>query len=249
MPSINVLYEDNHLLVVNKSAGVATMGAEPGLETIHSMACEYLKRKYNKPGNVFVGVVSRLDTMTSGVLVLARTSKAASRLSDQFAGRGQWKTRKMYLAAVKGSIRPARGEWLDWVYKDDAAHRMRLTEASTEGAREAQLRYQTVAESESGTLLAIELITGRKHQIRVQSSDRGHAILGDRKYGSRVPFPEGIALHSWQLVIHHPTKRVPMRFHVDPPPSWQHASLPKIDPYRQRLLKDFQFDDESLETN
>lgn len=241
MPTLDVLHEDNHLLVVNKPAGIATMGAEAGSTTIHSLAVDYLKHKYNKPGNVYVGIVSRLDTMTSGVLVLARTSKAASRLSDQFAGRGEMKSRKLYLAAVQGHVHPSQGAWRDLVRKDDAAHRMRVTQQSTSDSREANLRYRCVVDTPSGSLLAIELLTGRKHQIRVQAAERGHAIVGDRKYGSRRPFPVGIALHSWQLVVHHPTQRVAMRFEAPLPKSWAQAAIPSIAPHRDSLLSHFGF--------
>ena len=125
MESLDILYEDNHLLVVNKPVGIATMGAEQG-PTVHSMAADYLKRTYHKPGKAFVGVVSRLDAMTSGVLVLARTSKAASRLSTQFAERSGDGTTKIYLAALDGDLQASQGELTDQVLKDDAAHRMRV---------------------------------------------------------------------------------------------------------------------------
>ncbi len=219
------------------------MGAEAGLQTVHGLASSYLKQKYQKPGNVYVGIVSRLDTMTSGVLVLARTSKAASRLSDQFAGRGECTARKLYLAAVQGQVTPDEGNWSDLVCKDDAARRMRVTQTESREARNAELRYRTVAATQSGVLLAVELLTGRKHQIRLQCAHRGHAVLGDRKYGSRLEFAQknGIALHSWQLVVHHPTKRTAMRFEAPLPHAWRQASLPAIEPYRETLLKHFQF--------
>jgi len=247
MPQLSVLYEDNHLLVINKPACIATMGAESGQPTIHQMAADYLKQKYNKPGNVYVGIVSRLDTMTSGVLVLARTSKAASRLSDQFAGRGEHRTRKLYLAVVEGRVEPVTGQWTDLVRKDDAARRMRVAAQATSDSREANLSYTTVTTTDDATLLAVELLTGRKHQIRVQAADRGHAVLGDRKYGSRRGFPHGIALHSWQLLVHHPTKRDAMQFHCDPPPSWKQSSLPDVRPHRERLLSHFQFPGEAIQ--
>ncbi|MDG2219959.1 MAG: RluA family pseudouridine synthase [Rubripirellula sp.] len=241
MSTLDILYEDNHLLVVNKPTGIATMGAEPGSVTIHELAADYLKRKYNKPGNVYVGIVSRLDLMTSGVLVLARTSKAAARLSDQFAGRGSFTSRKLYLAAVQGHPQPTDGEWNDLIYKDDAAHRMRVSPIQNAETRQAKLRYLTVNDTQSGSLLAIELLTGRKHQIRVQAAERGYAILGDRKYGSRAAFPTGIALHSWQLLLQHPTKRNPMSFEASPPKSWRQASLPDIGPQQESLLQHFSF--------
>ncbi|MEE2936188.1 MAG: RluA family pseudouridine synthase [Planctomycetota bacterium] len=241
MPKLDILYEDNHLLVVNKPAGIATMGAEPGAITMRDMAADYLKHKFNKPGNVYVGIVSRLDLMTSGVLVLSRTSKAAARFSDQFSGRGSFPSRKLYLAAVQGHPRPSKGEWNDLIYKDDTAHRMRVSKHQSTETREAKLRYLTVNDTQTGSLLAIELLTGRKHQIRVQAAERGHAILGDRKYGSRDSFSAGIALHSWHLALQHPTKRNPMVFQASPPKSWRQASLPDIGPQRESLRQHFNF--------
>jgi len=239
MSGLEILYEDNHLLVVNKPAGLATMGAESG-PTAHSLAADYIKRSRGKPGRVFVGIVSRLDAMTSGVLVLARTSKAASRLTAQFSAKskhmagavakGTKKTvptapRKIYLAVVSGKLDSEADQWTDQIRKDDAAHRMRLTSVPRPDSQIAQLRYQTLATTQAkttqtNTIVAIELLTGRKHQIRTQFADRGHPVLGDRKYESGVKFPSGIALHSWRLEIEHPTQRVPMWFEAPLPRSW-----------------------------
>lgn len=242
MASLEILYEDNHLLVVNKPAGIATMGAESG-PTLHSLAADYIKRKYRKPGKAFVGVVSRLDAMTSGVIVLARTSKAASRLSTQFAGKSEKFSQtssgdpgarrdveKVYLAGIDGSLTEEAGEWVDDLFKDDAAHRMRVVDAkrgssslrtATADAKRAVLRYCRLTSARNGSVVAVRLITGRKHQIRVQFAERGHPVLGDRKYGSTRNFPEGIALHSWRLRIVHPTQRLPMWFEAQPPSSWK----------------------------
>lgn len=227
---MNVIYEDNHLLVVDKPAGMPTMGAESGVTTVHQWAADYLKRKYNKPGNVFVGIVSRLDRLTSGVLVLARTSKAASRLSIQFGGPGKSKkvsskAQKLYLAVVEGdplndSDWPISGSLVDFVWKDDGAHRMRVARGKRDDAQEARLQYCLLDRSQSQSLVAVRLLTGRKHQIRLQFADRGHPILGDQKYGSSRKFPSGVALHSWQLLITHPTKEHALRFHAPIPVAW-----------------------------
>jgi 23S rRNA pseudouridine1911/1915/1917 synthase len=222
MGSLDILYEDNHLLVVNKPAGIATMGASEG-PTVHSMAADYIKRAYNKPGKAFVGVVSRLDSRTSGVIVLARTSKAAARLSQQFAVRSAMAAEKIYLAALDGTPREAEGELVDFVMKDDAAHRMRVVDRAVPQAREARLRYCRLIDGEP-SIVAVRLLSGRKHQIRLQFAQRGHPVTGDRKYGSRMDFPVGIALHSWRLRIVHPTQRTPMWFQADPPPSWKHLT-------------------------
>ena len=234
MSGLEILYEDNHLLVVNKPAGLATMGAESG-PTVHSLAAEYIKRSCGKPGRAFVGIVSRLDAMTSGVLVLARTSKAASRLSAQFSAKSKQAAlsnttkrkkpvptppRKLYLAVVEGQLDGEADHWLDQIRKDDSAHRMRLTSVPRTDSQIAELRYQLVAATKTNTIVAVELLTGRKHQIRAQFSDRGHPVLGDRKYESGVKFSSGIALHSWRLQIEHPTQRIPMWFEAPLPSSW-----------------------------
>jgi 23S rRNA pseudouridine1911/1915/1917 synthase len=220
MNELEIIFEDNHLLVVNKPPGLATMGAESG-PTVHSLACEYIAQKYRKPGKVFLGIVHRLDSMSSGVLVLARTSKAAARLSDQFRKSGEG-PRKIYLAVVEGDVVEPRGLWRDWIVKNEAAHRMEAATASTVGAVDAELEYQVIRrmdEEGKGSLIAVRLMTGRKHQIRVQFADRGHAILGDIKYDAARQTFRGIALHAWSLTIHHPTKAEPMTFRTLPK-SW-----------------------------
>lgn len=223
MPApLEILYEDNHLLAVNKPAGIATMGAAAGAASMHALAQDYLRQKYNKPGNVYVGVVSRLDSMVSGVLLLARTSKAAARLNQQFAG---GTTKKTYLAAVEGVVRtesmtdttPRILE--DWVRKNDAAHRMEIAPAKAPGAQLAQLSWRVLAAARARTLLEIALLTGRKHQIRLQSSAQGHPVVGDVKYGGARHQHPGIALHSLRLTIEHPTQREPLTISA-PLPSW-----------------------------
>ncbi|TWU19893.1 RluA family pseudouridine synthase [Allorhodopirellula heiligendammensis] len=238
---LNVLYEDNHLLVVNKPAGLATMG-DGDRTTLHSLAAAYLKQKYDKPHGVYVGIVSRLDSLVSGVIVLARTSKAAARLNTQFADHAQRlnaatskpasrdrltppSIRKTYLAVVRAEPHraaplAANGRLDDHLYKDDAAHRMRAAQASRDDAKPASLLFQTLTTSDHSSVLAVAPLTGRKHQIRVQLAARGWPILGDRKYGSQTEWPTGIALHSMQLTIEHPTRREPMTFVCPPPVAW-----------------------------
>lgn len=215
---LSVLYEDNHLLVVNKPSGLPTMGATSGIATAVTQAAAYLKQRYQKPGNVFVGVVSRLDSLVSGVLVFARTSKAASRLSEQFRERT---TDKKYLAWVEGRLEAA--EWLelrDWLRKDEAHQRMQVVPKATDGAQEAALRVRAVATQPERTLVTVDLLSGRKHQIRLQLSAHGHPILGDQKYGARTRFPQGIALHCMELSIEHPTRKERMTFTAPAPDYW-----------------------------
>ncbi len=206
-----VLYEDNHLLIVNKPARLATMGVGQGTTSALTLAKTYLKHKYQKPGNVYLGVVSRLDSLATGALVFARTSKAAARLTEQFKAGTVEKT---YWALVEGMIEPPAGEWTDYLSKDEAAHRMRIVTDKHAGAKRASLAYcflRRVGRSptDSCSLIEISLHTGRKHQIRVQFADRGHPILGDQKYGSTRPFPNGIALHSRRLAVPTPDARRP----------------------------------------
>ncbi|MEO1614300.1 MAG: RluA family pseudouridine synthase [Planctomycetota bacterium] len=239
-PQVTVLYEDNHLLVIDKPAGLATMGQEDGESSVYQWAGDYLKRRYNKPGNVFVGIVSRLDRMTTGVLVLARTSKAASRLTIQFGGPGKSKkvssrAEKIYLALVEGDPVKASGlsrsgSLVDHVFHDDAGRRMRVAKQERQDTSRAVSDYQVLESFGAATLIAVRLVTGRKHQIRLQWAERGHAILGDRKYGSTRRFGAGVALHSWRLLITHPTKTEPMQFEAGLPSTWHEATGSAIDP-------------------
>lgn len=231
---LSVIYTDNHLLVVDKPAGIATMGAAPDTDTIARQAALYLQQKYNKPGKAFVGVVSRIDRLVSGVLVLARTSKAASRISEQLR---QQKVGKFYLAIVEGRWSPtvdatgnssaagAGVEIVDWVAKDERAQRMRVVDPSHPAAQQARLRVQPLARSGERSLLKIELLSGRKHQIRLQLAEHGTPVWGDRKYGARSRFvkPHAIALHCQQLTLSHPTLKRLMVFQASPAAHWPTA--------------------------
>jgi 23S rRNA pseudouridine1911/1915/1917 synthase len=221
-PGLPILYEDNHLLVVSKPVGLVTQGAAAGRTSVLDLARAYLKQKYDKPGNVYLGIVSRLDASSTGVLVLARTSKAAGRLAEQFrAGRVE----KTYWAVVQGHPEPASGECVDWIMKDDRLHRMIVTQPSHRLAQQARLTYRTRVTLERETLLEIDLQTGRKHQIRVQLAHRGHPILGDTKYGATTGFPAGIALHARRLVIEHPVRREPLVIQAPCPASWRRLGI------------------------
>lgn len=216
-PRLPVLYEDNHLLVVSKPAPLPTMGVKPDQESAVSIAKEYLRQKYQKPGNVYLGVVSRLDAMVTGVLPLARTSKCASRLSAQFRERSPTKT---YLAITPRCPALEPGKLIDWLVKDEAKHRMMTTTPQSSGAQRSELELMRIREIGDLLLLEIRLLTGRKHQIRVQLASRGAAIIGDRKYGSHQPFPGGIGLHAKKLEIDHPTTSEKLEFIAPNPPNW-----------------------------
>ncbi len=220
--TLEVLYEDNHLLAVNKPALLATMGTAPGEPSLLALAKVYVKQKYSKPGEVYLGVVSRLDAMVTGVTLFARTSKAAARLSEQFRIR---EVQKTYWAVVEGDDVPASAECVDWLCKDDDAHRMVVVMPSRRAAQEARLSFRRLERVASGTLLEIALETGRKHQIRVQLASRGWAVLGDRKYDARRPFELGIALHARSLTVLHPTRQEPIEITAPLPPSWRKLGL------------------------
>ncbi len=218
----HILFEDNHLIVVNKPPLIPTMGASAGQHSMVTWVKDYLRVRYNKPGNVYLGVVSRLDAFSRGVLVFARTSKAASRLSQQFR---DGSVDKQYLAIVESRLEQSGGTMLDWVIKDDQARRMVVTGKTSAGVRgesprRAELNWRRLGNDGSQTLVEIDLVTGRKHQIRLQFSSRGWPVLGDRKYGGRHDF-EGIALLAKSLSLVHPVRQNPMTFQVDPPASWK----------------------------
>ncbi len=215
---LQILYEDNHLLALNKPPGVPTMGVAAGRASLVALAKQYIKHRYRKPGNVYLGVVSRLDAAASGVLVFARTSKAAARLSEQFRDRSVEKT---YWAVVSGAVEPA-GQWVDWMMKDERQQRMIVVEPSTSGALEARLNYRVLGHLPRGTWVEIALVTGRKHQIRLQFASRGAPLLGERKYAVGAPFDDhALALHARRLVFRHPVKNEPIELVAPLPPAWR----------------------------
>ena len=215
---MDILYLDNHLLVVDKPAGMLSQADRTGDLDVVTWAKAELKVRFDKPGNVFVGLVHRLDRPVSGVMVLARTSKAAGRLSDQFRRRA---IDKRYLAVVEGEL-AGGGEVVDWLRKDEAGT-VRRVKRGTEGAKEARLRWRQLASDARHTLLEVELMTGRAHQIRVQLAGMGTPIVGDLRYGASGPLADGrgIALHAVRLTLEHPTRKDPMTWTSAPPPSWK----------------------------
>ncbi len=219
---LHVLYEDNHLLVVVKPAGLPTMGTPADVITLLDVAKEYVKRRYEKPGNVYLGVVSRLDAPVTGVVLLARTSKAAARLTEQFRSRS---VEKSYWAVVEGEIAPPTGRLTDWLAQDERHRRMHIVGPTMPGAQEARLAYRRLSVVQGNSWLEIELETGRKHQIRLQLSHAGHPIVGDRKYGSVTKFSPGIALHARRLVVSHPTTGERLEFEAPLPESWKRFGI------------------------
>lgn len=198
------------------------MGVAADKLSVLTMAKHYIKEKYDKPGEVYLGIVSRLDAPVSGVLIIARTSKAAARLNKQFRERDT--VAKTYWAAVDG--RPSADERTleDWIESDERHRKMRVAKRHSDVAKHAILTYRVLEESGGLNLLEVLPVTGRKHQIRLQLAHHGHAVAGDRKYGSRREFPAGIALHCRRLELEHPVLREHIAFTAPLPPSW--GSLP-----------------------
>jgi 23S rRNA pseudouridine1911/1915/1917 synthase len=222
---LEVLYEDNHMLAVHKPAGWASTHFDGNDQTIDQVAKLYLKEKYNKPGQVYLGIVHRLDKLTSGVLLFARTSKAAARLSEQFR---EGAVEKRYWAVTSTTpTDPTKWVWQtsgaldDWLWHDDEANRVRVVSQDTAGAKSARLLYEVKSQSTEMQRLELTPHTGRKHQIRVQLSSRGYPVLGDGKYGSLQTFGNFIALHARSLTVLHPITHEPIALTAEVPRNWK----------------------------
>lgn len=215
---ISILHEDNHCLAVDKPAGVLVQADRTGDPTIVDLLRDELRQRLQRPGNIFLAAVHRLDRPVSGVLLLARTSKAATRLAAQFRGGTVEKT---YLALVERAPEPAEGALEDLLVKDPSTNRVRIARAGEPGARAAHLGYRVVARHAAGTLVEVRLGTGRSHQIRVQLAARGSPIVGDLRYGSQRALGAMIALHASSLVFQHPTRGEAIEVHSPMPENWQ----------------------------
>ena len=224
--TLDVLFEDNHLLAVNKPAMLPTMGVAEGEPSLLELARDYVRDKYDKPGNVYLGVVSRLDAPVTGVVLIARTSKAAARLSAAFASRSVQKT---YLAVVEQPPDPPAGILEHHLRKDERHRKVHVTHAAAPDAQHARLAYRTLSVDQQLALLEIEPQTGRKHQIRVQLAKIGAPIVGDLKYGGREGFPHGIALHSRRVQFAHPVREETLTIEAPLPACWRrHAALREL---------------------
>jgi 23S rRNA pseudouridine1911/1915/1917 synthase len=218
IPPLDVLFEDNHCLAVAKPAGCLSTHFQGHEETLDRAVKAYLKDKHAKPGNVFLGVVHRLDKPVSGVLLFARTSKAAARLSEQFR---EGSIEKVYWAIVEGEVQRAAGSLEDWLYRDRDVGRVEVVEPRTEGARQSLLHYQKRGSHGGLTWLEVRPQTGRTHQLRVQLAHHGHPIYGDAKYGAVHIFSPGIALHARSLTFLHPVRYEPITLTADLPRNWR----------------------------
>jgi 23S rRNA pseudouridine1911/1915/1917 synthase len=222
-PGLEILYEDNHLLVVVKPVNLPVQGDASGDPDLLSLIKADLKERYQKPGQVFVGLVHRLDRPVGGVMVFAKTSKAAARLAEQIRVH---EFKKIYYAVARGRPAVAAGQLVDYLRKDPQTNTVQIVAATEPGAKKAILDYQVVAATAELSLVKINLRTGRPHQIRVQMAALGHPLYGDQKYGAGVNRPgEQIALWAAELEFKHPTKAEQLEFVSKPPAQYPWAQF------------------------
>ena len=215
MDLTSILFEDNHLIVINKKPSEIVQGDKTGDKTMPDTIKEYLKVKYNKPGNVFCGVIHRLDRPTSGAVVFARTSKGLERMNAQFREK---ETNKVYWAIVEQKPEKPEGSLIHFLKKNETKNKSFVTDSEKGGAKEAKLTYKLIASSERYHLLEITLETGRHHQIRAQLAAIGCFIKGDIKYGAKRSNEDGsICLHARRLTINHPVTKEVLTFTADTP--------------------------------
>lgn len=210
---VQILYEDNHVIVCVKPAGVLSQGDGSDSPDMLTILKRYIKQKYNKPGEVFLGLVHRLDRPVSGVMVFARTSKAASRLSEQIRS---GKTVKCYRCIVNGVVE-GEGKLENYILKDSKTNTVSVTDEPVKDAKFAVLEYKAVRSEGNMTLVNIKLGTGRSHQIRAQLAHFGHPIAGDRRYGKPDGTGYDIALQSYRFEFDHPTRKDRMNFEIPVP--------------------------------
>lgn len=226
---VNVIYEDNHLIAVAKKAGDIVQGDKTGDVPLSDMVKAYLKEKYHKPGEVFLGVVHRLDRPVSGVVLFARTSKALARLNKMFAGHEA--VRKTYLAIVANRPPEPQGTLTHWLTRNEKQNTARAYDREVPNSKKAVLDYRLVAQSDRYYLLELELHTGRHHQIRCQLAKMGCPIRGDLKYGAPRSNPDGsISLHAWRLSLEHPVSHVSLTIEAPVPQErlWQEITAANI---------------------
>ena len=199
---MTVLYEDNHIIIVNKASGEIIQGDKTGDKPLSEIVKEYLKEKYNKPGNVFCGVTHRLDRPTTGVVVFAKTSKALSRLNEMFRNN---ETDRIYWAIVKNTPSKPEDRLVHWLIKNEKTNKSTAYDKEKQGAKKAVMHYKIIGVAKNYLLLEVNLITGRHHQIRTQLAKIGSPIKGDLKYGAKRSNPDGsISLHARCISFIHP---------------------------------------------
>ena len=221
MEQLKILYEDNHIIVVEKKPNIPSQADKTKDIDMLTIVKKYIKEKYNKPGDVYLGLVHRLDRPVGGIMVFAKTSKAASRLSNIIREK---KMKKTYLAVVDGILKEKKGTLKNYLYKDERHNISKVVEESKKNAKYAELEYKVLEVSEKNklSLVEIDLHTGRHHQIRVQFAHAGHSLFGDQKYGTRGKGKQ-IALWAYKLELIHPVKKEKMEFKDEPDwesPGW-----------------------------
>ncbi len=233
MENLKILYEDNHIIVVQKIPNIPSQSDKTGDIDMLSLIKDYLKQKYNKPGNVYLGLVHRLDRPVGGVMVFAKTSKAASRLSEQVRNKT---FEKKYLAVVDGKFEEKTGTLEDYLYKDERNNISKVVSPTKKNAKFAKLDFEVVVydEVKNLSLVKINLHTGRHHQIRVQLSNFNHSIFGDQKYGTRGKGKQ-IALWAYELKIIHPTTKEELIFKDLPESVGTWSILKKVLPVDYKL--------------
>ena len=221
---MKVVYEDNHIIIVNKRSGEIVQGDKTGDKPLSDIVKEYIKEKYNKPGNVFLGVVHRLDRPVSGLVVFAKTSKALSRLNDMFRTGDVHKT---YWAITKRRDIAPEGTLTDWLTRNERQNKSYAHAKEVQGAKKAILKYKVRSVSDNYMLLEVTLLTGRHHQIRCQLAHMGCPIKGDLKYGAPRSNPDGsISLHSRRVEFVHPVSKEQICVEAEVPADrlWQEIS-------------------------
>lgn len=215
MEELNVVYEDNHIIVVIKPQNIPTQEDESKDKDLLTMVKEYIKEKENKPGNVYVGLVHRLDRPTGGVMVFAKTSKSASRLTQEMHTDD---FKKRYLAVVVGKPKESRGRLVNFLLKNPRTNTVQIVPELTTNAKRAELTYEVLDAKEKVSLVDIQLLTGRSHQIRVQMKNIGCPVYGDVKYGGdSLAKGHNLALWAYELKFVHPTTKENMTFKCYPP--------------------------------
>ena len=214
MDDLTILHEDNHIIVVMKPQGFASCGDESGDDNMLEQVRRYVKETYNKPGNVYIGLVHRLDRPTGGVMVFAKTSKAASRLAEQMRN-GDFE--KKYLAVLVGTPKEPKGTLVNYLKKNPVNNMVYICTQTTDGAKMASLDYRVLEEKGGYCLADIKLHTGRTHQIRVQMAGISHPVYGDMRYGGESAKKGNLALWAYSLTFTHPVTKERLRFMLEPP--------------------------------
>ena len=205
---MQVIYEDNHIIIVNKESGEIVQGDKTGDQPLSETVKQYIKTTHNKPGNVFLGVVHRLDRPVSGVVVFAKTSKALARLNDMFR---EGQVHKTYWAIVQGKPGSEADTLTGWITRNEKQNKSYIHPREVRGSKQAVLKYRILACTDRYSLLEVQLLTGRHHQIRCQLSAMGCPIKGDLKYGAKRSNPDGsISLHARRVEFIHPVSKLPI---------------------------------------